>query len=116
MPDKKHDSHRIICTGNFSETNNADGKLTGTIEFTDSISKKEIIDNLIKIPFSPKYITHHYTKFTYPIQNNTTRKMIKDFKELLEPESFFLLGRFAEWEYYNMDAAIGAALDISTKF
>jgi UDP-galactopyranose mutase len=25
----------------------------------------------------------------------------------------FLLGRFAEWEYYNMDGAIKAAMDLA---
>lgn len=35
QPSMEHQSHRIICTGNFSPTNNAEGKMTGTIEFTD---------------------------------------------------------------------------------
>jgi protoporphyrinogen oxidase len=113
MPDKVHNSHRIICTGNFSVTNNAEGKLTGTIEFTDSISKSEILVNFSQIPFSPKYITHQYTQYTYPVQNEDTRKVINQIKMILAPNEFYLLGRFAEWEYYNMDAAMGAALDLN---
>jgi UDP-galactopyranose mutase len=31
----------------------------------------------------------------------------------MEPEGLYLLGRFAEWEYYNMDAAIGASIDLN---
>jgi UDP-galactopyranose mutase len=27
----------------------------------------------------------------------------------------YLLGRFAEWEYYNMDAAVGAAIDLEKR-
>lgn len=53
MPSPKHEAHRIICTGNFSPTNNAAGKMTGTIEFTDYISKEDILDNLTRIPYSP---------------------------------------------------------------
>ena len=60
-----------------------------------------------------KYITHQYTEYTYPIQNKNTRELIQNLKSVLEKENFYLLGRFAEWEYYNMDAAIGAALDLS---
>lgn len=116
MPDDTHHSHRIICTGNFSETNNGHDVLTATIEFTDEASKETILENLEKIPYSPKYITHRYTKYTYPIQNGSTREVINNLKEILEPEGLYLLGRFAEWEYYNMDAAIGSAIDLSKTF
>jgi protoporphyrinogen oxidase len=113
MPSRTHQAHRIICTGNFSKTNNADGKMSGTIEFTDYISKEDIDKNLLSIPFSPKYIAHTYTPYTYPVQNESTRKMIHALKDSLQNENLFLLGRFAEWEYYNMDAAMGAAMDLS---
>jgi protoporphyrinogen oxidase len=113
MPDETHHSHRIICTGNFSETNNGHDALTATIEFTDEVDKKTILENLDKIPYSPKYLTHRYTQYTYPIQNASTREVINSLKESMKPEGLYLLGRFAEWEYYNMDAAIGAALDLS---
>jgi protoporphyrinogen oxidase len=112
MPSREHESHRIICTGNFSKDNNAPGKMTGTIEFTDYISKDDIIDNLQKINLSPKYISHHYEKYTYPIQGTDTRELIDNLKCELERNSIYLCGRVAEWEYYNMDAAMGSALDL----
>lgn len=115
MPSRKHESHRIICTGNFASSNNADGKMTATVEFTDEISKEEIMKNLEEIPFSPKYLAHHYEKYTYPIQQQSTREMISSLKSKLEPNGFYLLGRFAEWEYYNMDVAIGAAIDLGKR-
>lgn len=113
MPDDKYEAHRIICTGNFSENNNAIGKMTGTVEFTDFISKEGILSNLERMPYHPKYLAHHYEQYTYPIQNSTTRAMISELKKELRKENMFLLGRFAEWEYYNMDVAIGAALDLN---
>lgn len=117
LPNRSHESHRIICTGNFSETNNADGKMTGTVEFTDYISKEDIIDNLSKISFSPKYLAHNFEKYTYPIQDNNTRELIMNIKQTLAKDEIYLVGRFAEWEYYNMDAAIGAAMDlVNNKF
>jgi len=36
-------------------------------------------------------------------------------KKVTEANGLFLLGRFAEWEYYNMDAAMGAALDLNSR-
>jgi len=112
MPDIQHKSHRIICTGNFAPSNNAGGKMTGTIEFTDYISLEEIKENLAKIPLHPQYITHHYSQYTYPIQSVQTRSMIQDLKKELSKYNFFFTGRFADWEYYNMDVAMGAAIDL----
>lgn len=113
MPDMKYNAHRIICTGNFSSNNNRKNILSATIEFTDYIDEKKIRNQLPKIPFSPRYITHRYTKYTYPIQNSNTRELICNIKKVTEPEGMYLLGRFAEWEYYNMDVAVGAALDLA---
>lgn len=115
MPDRAHESHRIICTGNFAKSNSPEGKYTATIEFSKPMSREEIERQLALIPFSPKYITHHYAKYTYPVQNGETRGIINGLKAQLEPRSFYLLGRFAEWEYYNMDAAMDAAMQLCNR-
>lgn len=115
QPSMEHLSHRIICTGNFSESNNAKGKMTGTIEFTDEISKEEILEQLKKMPYSPKYLTHNYEKYTYPIQDKNTRSMIAALKQQLETHGMYLCGRFAEWEYANMDVCMGYAMDLYNK-
>ncbi len=115
MPSPDHNSHRIICTGNFSPSNNTPGKMTGTIEFTDYISKEDIIENLKRIPLHPKYITHNYAKYTYPIQDKNTREMIKSLKDHIEGYNIYLCGRFAEWEYANMDICMGYAMDLTSK-
>lgn len=117
QPSRNHNSHRIICTGNFASSNNDSkviptGRITATIEFTDAIGKDEIIDNLKRIPLNPSYITHKYNQYTYPIQNSDTRNMIKKLKADLSSFDFFFTGRFADWEYYNMDVAIGAAMNL----
>ena len=123
LPSTRYQAHRIICTGNFSQTNNSvalqsldqqtvnlNGRITATIEFTDIISKSDILENLKSIPLHPRYITHKYNKYTYPIQSKGTREMISTLKQQLATKSFYLTGRFADWEYYNMDAAIAAAM------
>jgi len=115
LPDTNFDAHRIICTGNFSNNNNREGILSATIEFTDYISEEDLKKQLKHIPFSPKYIDHRYTKYTYPIQDVNTRDVISQIKKVTEKSGLYLTGRFAEWEYYNMDAAIGAAMDLSKK-
>lgn len=64
------------------------------------------------MPLNPKYIDHKFNNFTYPIQDKNTRLMIKSLKDKLKTYGFYMTGRFADWEYYNMDAAIGASMDM----
>lgn len=113
--ERVHEAHRIICTGNFATSNSPAGMSTATIEFTEEMCKSEILEQLQRIPFSPKYITHRYTPCTYPVQDVNTRRIIDKVKNILEPHNFYLLGRFAEWEYYNMDAAMGAAMKLCSQ-
>ena len=49
------------------------------------------------------------------MQDASSRALIRELKECLEPRGIYLLGRFEEWEYYNMDAAIGAAMDLDKR-
>jgi UDP-galactopyranose mutase len=37
---------------------------------------------------------------------------LKEFHQNFAAEGIYLLGRFAEWEYYNMDKAIEAAMKL----
>ena len=118
LPDDKYEAHRIICTGNFAVSNNGHipaNRITATVEFTDEITKDAIIDNLGRIPLHPKYITHKYNQYTYPIQQKDTREMIASLKRTLSSQGFYMTGRFADWEYYNMDAAMAAAFKTSIK-
>lgn len=116
QPSRTHESHRIICTGNFSDVNNSnslrDGRITATVEFTDEINKENILDNLSRIPFNPVYLDHTYNQYSYPIQDANTRQLILKIKSTLYPYGFYFTGRFADWEYYNMDTAMGSAIDL----
>jgi len=111
QPSAAHQSHRFICTGNFAPSNNAPGKMTCTVEFTDEIGKEDILAQLPLMPYHPQYLTHHYSPYTYPIQHRLTREMVSSLKSRLRPFGLHLCGRFAEWEYFNMDAAMASAFD-----
>lgn len=118
QPSRQHKSHRIICTGNFAKSNNSnlpDNRITATIEFTDMITKDEILDNLTRIPLNPTYLDHQYNQFSYPIQDSNTRLLIRDFKKECSNHNLYFTGRFADWEYYNVDAAMGAAMDLCSE-
>lgn len=87
--------------------------MTATVEFTDSISRDEIVRQLPYIPFSPRYITHCYNPYTYPIQHADTRSMISALSDRLAASGLYLTGRFALWEYFNMDVAMASALSLA---
>jgi protoporphyrinogen oxidase len=109
LPSPSHRSHRIICTGNFSPSNNCTGKNSATVEFTGMVDFHEIEKTLELLPFRPRYVAHHFQKYTYPIHFADTRSTIGAIENVLRRSRIYLSGRFAEWEYYNMDTAIDAA-------
>lgn len=113
LPDESCQCHRIICTNNLRFKSNAEARTKAIVEFTNQVSLPEIMANLKKTPLHPSYIDHVYNEYTYPVQSPASRSMIASLRTKLASEGFYLLGRFAEWEYYNMDAAMGAAIDLS---
>ncbi|QNK77412.1 FAD-dependent oxidoreductase [Winogradskyella sp. PAMC22761] len=112
LPSNKLKCHRIIYTGNFSENNNATNRNTCTVEFSGHVSKDDIINQLKTLPGNLKPISFNYEPNSYVIQNSDSRLLIDKVKQDLTPKGFHLLGRFAEWEYYNMDKAIEAGLNL----
>lgn len=85
--------------------------MTASVEFTDEVELEDIQHALKQMPFHPKYITHVYHPYTYPIQRTGDREMLRDIKEYLSLHGLYLVGRFAEWEYFNMDMAMASAMD-----
>ncbi len=41
--------------------------------------------------------------------------MISALKKKLAEKGFYMTGRFADWEYYNMDAAMAAAMNTTER-
>ncbi|APG60430.1 protoporphyrinogen/coproporphyrinogen oxidase [Christiangramia salexigens] len=114
LPEEKFKAHRIIYTGNFSETNNEGSKRkTCVVEFSGKQSKTEMTKELSYLPGNLIPLAFNYEPNSYIIQNHNTREKITTLKSLLKPYGIFLLGRFAEWEYYNMDKCIEKAMQLN---
>jgi len=118
LPEAKFKAHRIIYTGNFSSTNNeGSNRTTCVVEFSGKQDQSEMFEELKILPGNLKALAFNYEPNSYIIQNETTREDILHLKSLLKPYRIYLLGRFAEWEYYNMDKCIEAAMELySTTF
>lgn len=114
LPDSSVKAHRIIFTGNFSSANNrGSSRKTCVVEFSGYVELEVMKKEIKKLPGNLFPLDHYYEPLSYVIQNEDTKEKINTLKKLLEPSGLFLLGRFAEWEYYNMDKAIEAALALS---
>lgn len=111
LPDSTLLCHRIIYTGNFSPANNAPGQRpTCVVEFSGKADEQTMLDQIKLLPGNLTPIARNYEANSYVIQNKNTRDVISGLQKILNPSNFYLTGRFAEWEYYNMDKAILSCL------
>ena len=116
IPEAFTKAHRIIYTGNFSPTNNRGAKRkTCVVEFSGKVEYELMVEEIKKLPGNLEPIAHNYEPDSYVVQDQRTRKEIALAKRVLEEHGIFLLGRFAEWEYYNMDKCIESAFIIAAK-
>ena len=116
IPEDFTKAHRIIYTGNFSPSNNQGSeRKTCVVEFSGKVEPELMEEEIKKLPGNLLPLSYNYEPNSYVIQEKDTRQKINCLKEQLEKYDFYLVGRFAEWEYYNMDKAIEASLKLSQK-
>jgi protoporphyrinogen oxidase len=117
LPDAKTKAHRIIYTGNFSPENNTPNKRkTCVVEFSGKVSLDVMKEEIKNLPGNLEAIKSNYEPNSYVVQDKDTRVNIKKLKDQLSPLNFYLTGRFAEWEYYNMDKAIEASMNVANVY
>lgn len=112
FPGEEHRCHRIVYTGNFSPANNSGPRKTCLVEFSGKRDEAEMREELKKLPGHLEPIAFNYEPDSYVIQKHDTRAKVSRLKTQLAEMNFHLVGRFAEWEYYNMDMAILSAMRV----
>lgn len=127
IPDPSCLSHRVSFPSNYTDTVVPFGKSSVLAEITynnecDIIqqSDEDIVNNIINYLDQNKLINKNdveYTKikrvkYGYVINNLNYRKNIKIIREYLKIIGIHTVGRFSEWEYYNMDACIRSAMNL----
>jgi protoporphyrinogen oxidase len=116
LPEPNTKAHRIIYTGGFSPTNSRGSKRhTCVVEFSGYVGYQEMVEQLKNLPGNMTPLAHNHEPNSYVIQDANTRQTVAEMKKLLGMNKVFLLGRFADWEYYNMDKAIEAAFLIEAE-
>jgi hypothetical protein len=116
LPEQNFKAHRIIYTGTFSESNNRGSeRMTCVVEFSGKHDFVNMSEEIRRLPGNLTPLDYNYEPNSYVVQEKDTRVRISEVRNALEPHNLYLLGRFAEWEYYNMDKAIEAAFQLKEK-
>ncbi len=114
FPENFTTAHRIIYTGNFSDTNNnGSDRKTCVVEFSGKVPNEEMAAQLLLLPGNLVPLSYNYEPNSYVVQTHGTRQLIEAVKKVLMAHNIYLLGRFAEWEYYNMDKAMESAFRLA---
>jgi len=112
LPGSSTGAHRIIYTGNFSPSNNPPkGRKTCTIEFSGEVSREVMVKDIKGLPGNLRVLDMNYEPNSYVIQTSGVREKIDHIQSKLRKYKIYPIGRFAEWEYYNMDKAIESAMN-----
>jgi UDP-galactopyranose mutase len=68
-----------------------------------------------KLPGNLQPLAWNHEPNSYILQNHESAALLDKARQQLKKEGIYLLGRFAEWEYYNMDKAIEAAMALNAE-
>ncbi|RYE21956.1 MAG: UDP-galactopyranose mutase, partial [Sphingobacteriaceae bacterium] len=84
LPEDQFKAHRIIYTGNFSDTNNqGSSRKTCVVEFSGKQDQEMILEELKKLPGNLKPLEFNYEPNSYIIQHKETRSKIANLKTRL---------------------------------
>jgi len=116
LPGPETKAHRIIYTGTFAESNNRGSKRhTCVVEFSGKYSFEFMSEEVKKLPGNLTPLDWNQEPNSYIVHDHQSAALLEEAKNALKKEGIFLLGRFAEWEYYNMDKAIEAAMELEAE-
>jgi len=103
--------HRHIHIGNFlhPKKNYTITESMGEHTFEEMKKYGEKVNYLIEP------IDYNVSDYAYPVFDQNYQKSTGKIKMYLEEKGIYTLGRFGEWNYYNMDICIEKAMELSKK-
>ena len=114
VPSGEFNFHRIIHTGGFSPSNNGDldpqTASSCVVEFSGQFTPEQMGEEIARAGIGLEPIAFNYAPNSYVVHRQDTPQVVAEARRLLAGHGIHLLGRFAEWQYYNMDNAIAAAM------
>lgn len=101
--------HRYIHIGSFFNP-------VKPYTITESVgyrTKEEMIQAGSTDPFLNSALGHNYEELAYVVFDSNYKNATTLIKDYLNEIGLFTLGRFGEWQYYNMDVCIKKAIDLA---
>lgn len=111
FPEEHVPHHRIVYQGNLSPSACPPGMGSYTVEMTGHHEPGELADyhNLDNL------LAHEYTEFAYVLFDKGHSVNAQIVKRFLVDRGIVPLGRFGEWQYYNMDICMKRALECAAE-
>ena len=109
LPGKDTIFHRYIHIGSFFKP-----KKNYTI--TECVGEKsydEMLESGIKDQFLIKPLDYHVSDHAYVVFDDNYKTSKENITKYLDNIGIHSIGRFGEWEYYNMDICIKSAMKLA---
>jgi protoporphyrinogen oxidase len=111
IPESYNFFHRYIHIGSFYSPKQ-------NYSITEVVGEKsydEMVDNGKKDPFLKRPIAYHVSDHAYVVFDENYDSATTAIKNYLDEIGLYTLGRFGEWQYYNMDVCIKSSIDLSKR-
>jgi len=111
VPESYNFFHRYIHIGSFY-TPKRNFSIT---EVVGEKSYDEMVENGKKDDFLLRPLAYHVSDHAYVVFDENYDQSTFVIKNYIEDLGLYTLGRFGEWQYYNMDVCIKSSIDLSQR-
>lgn len=111
IPDIMHLFHRYIHIGSYFSPNQG----YSISESIGNHSFEEMRENAKDDPFLIEALDYNQSEHAYVVFDENYASSTKTIKEYLKEIGIYSIGRFGEWQYYNMDICIKQSLDLAKR-
>ena len=85
------------------------------LEVVGEHSREEMEKFALKDPFIKEIIDYNVSDYAYVVFDENYNQSTQIIKDYIEEKGLYTVGRFGEWQYYNMDVCIKKAIDLSER-
>lgn len=108
VPDSNNFFHRYIHIGSFFTPK----KNYSITEVIGERTRDEMIENGKKDPFLKRPVDYNISEHAYVVFDENYDAATRLVKDYIKELDLYTLGRFGEWEYYNMDVCIKSSIEL----
>lgn len=111
IPDSGNRSHRHIHIGNFMIPK----QKTTIVEVIGEVTYEEMLHVGKEVDYLKNPLAYNVSEHAYVVFDKEYSHNVRIISQYLNKIGLFNLGRFGEWEYYNMDVCMKSAFELCEK-